>query len=273
MVKDEAASVLTFRDRMKQRVKGQDAALEILDIGIQAAKAGLNNPDAPIGVFLLVGPSGVGKTETALALADLLFGGDRFLTTINMSEFMESHSVARLIGAPPGYKGYGEGGRLTEAVRQKPYSVVLLDEVEKAHNEVLNIFDELTEAIRPALSKYFQPALLARMSIVPYLPVHGDAMKEIVRLKLDKVGRRLLNGQKIALNYSSDVIAQIERRCTETETGARNIDLIINRELLPRMSTRVLEMLANGETAAELRIGLDSGGQFEFAFAGTAAPA
>jgi type VI secretion system protein VasG len=140
MVSDEAASILRFRDRLAERIKGQDFALDAVDRGIRAARAGLRNPQTPLGVFLFVGPSGVGKTETGLTVADLMFGGDRFLTTINMSEFQEKHTVSRLVGSPPGYVGYGEGGVLTEAVRQKPYSVVLLDEVEKADPEVMNIF-------------------------------------------------------------------------------------------------------------------------------------
>jgi len=140
MVSDEAASILRFRERMAERIKGQDAALDAVDRGVRAARAGLRNPQTPLGVFLFVGPSGVGKTETALTVADLMFGGDRFLTTINMSEFQEKHTVSRLVGSPPGYVGYGEGGVLTEAVRQKPYSVVLLDEVEKADPEVMNLF-------------------------------------------------------------------------------------------------------------------------------------
>ncbi|MBU2710567.1 type VI secretion system ATPase TssH [Zooshikella harenae] len=129
-----------FVSEMTSRVKGQDHAVAEIDKALKAAKVGLNNPDTPMGVFLLVGPSGVGKTETALNVADLCFGGERFMTTINMSEFQEKHTVSRLVGSPPGYVGYGEGGVLTEAVRQRPYSVVLLDEVEKADLEVMNLF-------------------------------------------------------------------------------------------------------------------------------------
>ncbi|MEM8985877.1 MAG: type VI secretion system ATPase TssH [Pseudomonadota bacterium] len=320
MVKDEAGAVLTFKDRMNTRVKGQEAAIDALDEGVRAAKAGLNNPDAPLGVFLLVGPSGVGKTETGLAIADLLFGGERFMTTINMSEFQEGHSVSRLIGSPPGYVGYGEGGMLTEAVRQRPYSVVLLDEVEKADLEVMNVFyqvfdkgmlsdgegrlidfkntiilltsnlasdvitamgagedkptqDQIVEAIRPILSDHFQPALLARMQILPYYPVHGSAMREIVRLKLDKVGRRLAASQDIAFDYAQEVVAAIAERCTEVETGARNIDHIINRNLLPKISTQVLEMMGEGRSPERLSVGLDDAGAFVFAFDDAAAPA
>lgn len=143
LAREYSARVAGFATDLRRRVLGQDQAVEALDRAMRAVAAGLNRADAPVGVFLLVGPSGVGKTETALALADLLYGGERFLTTINMSEFQEKHTVSRLIGAPPGYVGYGEGGMLTEAVRQKPYSVILLDEVEKADPDVMNLFYQI----------------------------------------------------------------------------------------------------------------------------------
>jgi type VI secretion system protein VasG len=140
MVKDEAAALLELESRLQQRVIGQDEALGELANTIRASKTGMGNPDAPLGVFLFTGPSGVGKTECALTLADMLFGGEKFMTVINMSEYQEKHTVSQLKGSPPGYVGYGEGGILTEAVRQKPYSIVILDEVEKAHLEVMNLF-------------------------------------------------------------------------------------------------------------------------------------
>ena len=143
LAREHNTKVITFADDLRQRVRGQEQAIQALDKAMRATAAGLNRADAPVGVFLLVGPSGVGKTETALALADLLYGGERFLTVINMSEFQEKHTVSRLIGAPPGYVGYGEGGMLTEAVRQKPYSVILLDEVEKADPDVMNVFYQI----------------------------------------------------------------------------------------------------------------------------------
>lgn len=230
---------------------------------MRATAAGLNKPDAPVGVFLLVGPSGVGKTETALALADLLYGGDRFITTINMSEFQEKHTVSRLIGAPPGYVGYGEGGMLTEAVRQKPYSVVLLDEVEKADPDVLNLFyqifdkgvandgegreidfrntlilmtsnlgsdhiselcengarpsaEVLEQTIRPVLSKHFKPALLARMRVVPYYPVGGQVLRELIEIKLDRLGERL-NRRQLDFTYSQHLVDHLAERCTQDD--------------------------------------------------------
>ena len=216
---------------------------------IKAAKSGIKDPNQPLGVFLLAGPSGVGKTETGLAMADLLFGGENFMVSINMSEFQEKHTVSRLIGSPPGYVGYGEGGVLTEAVRQRPYSVVLLDEVEKGHLEVLNLFyqvfdkgmmsdgegrdidfkntvifltsnlatDVITEmcsgeerpdleiitaAVRPLLSNHFKPALLARMSVIPYMTLPTDVLKDIVVLKMNKLARRMADTHKITLNYT-----------------------------------------------------------------------
>jgi len=313
MVRDEARTILEFGNSLKQRIKGQDHAIDALDQGIRSAKAGLSNPSAPMGVFLLVGPSGVGKTETGLGVADLLFGGERFMVTINMSEFQEKHTVSRLIGSPPGYVGYGEGGMLTEAVRQRPYTVVLLDEVEKADPEVLNLFyqvfdkgmlsdgegrlvdfkntvvlmtsnlatdlltemgqaderpsvEEVTEAIRPVLSAHFKPALLARMEIVPYFPIMGDAMREITALKLGRLAGRMEQSQKIKLDWKPEVIEQIARRCTEVETGARNVDHIVNRTLLPRISTQILEMMGEEERPDRLEVGVGKDGDFTFAF-------
>lgn len=314
MVRDEAKNALGFAEAMKQRIKGQDDAIAVIDQGVRAAKAGLNNPGAPMGVFLFVGSSGVGKTETATAVADQMFGGERFMVSINMSEFQEKHTLSRLVGSPPGYVGYGEGGVLTEAVRQRPYSVVLLDEVEKADLEVMNLFyqvfdkgtlsdgegreidfkntivfltsnlatdiitelgmrdpkpsvEELTEAIRPALSRHFKPALLARMQIVPFFPLRADALSGIVRLKLNKVGNRLRASQKMRFEYTDAVVDQITQRCTEVETGARNIDHIINRTLLPEISTEILQRLGDEQTASALTVDIAADGSFAYSFA------
>jgi type VI secretion system protein VasG len=313
MVRDESQTILQFDNRLRERIKGQDHAIETLGRGIRAAKAGLQNPRTPIGVFLFVGPSGVGKTESALGLADLLFGGERFMATINMSEFQEKHTVSRLIGSPPGYVGYGEGGVLTEAVRQRPYSVVLLDEVEKADPEVLNIFyqvfdkgmladgegrvvdfkntiiiltsnlasetivsmsggpvrpdvDELMNAIRPALIKHFKPALLGRMTVVPFYPISTDAMKEIVSLKLNQVGKRLMESQRMKFDFDPSVVELISQRCTEVESGARNIDHIINGTLLPLISTEILERMGTGTLTDSLKVELDSENNFRLQF-------
>jgi type VI secretion system protein VasG len=313
MVQDEARSVLELNGRLISRIKGQDHAVDAIAKGIRASKAGLGNPRAPMGVFLLVGPSGVGKTETALGLADLLFGGERFMVTINMSEFQEKHTVSRLIGSPPGYVGYGEGGVLTEAVRQRPYSVVLLDEVEKADPEVMNLFyqvfdkgmlsdgegrvidfkntiilltsnlasdlileacadgnrpqpDDVAGVIRPVLARHFKPALLARMTIVPYYPIDASAMKGIVELKLRQIGMRLRESQRMTLEYDPAVVDQITARCTEVETGARNIDHILQGMLLPKISTEILERIGSGPLPDKLTIGMDAQGGFQLKF-------
>lgn len=268
-----------------------------------------------MGIFLLVGPSGVGKTETGLAVADLLFGGERFVVTINMSEFQEAHTVSRLIGSPPGYVGYGEGGALTEAVRQRPYSVVLFDEVEKAHVDVMNLFyqvfdkgmlsdgegrvidfkntvlfltsnlgsdvitqlcadggrpsrETVTGAIRPILSNHFKPALLARMTIVPFYTLDPKFMKEIVTLKLEKLSRRLAESKKMKLAYSPKVVEQIAARCTEVETGARNIDHIMRGTILPRLSREILGRMGEEGLPSEVRLGVAKDGSFTIGFGG-----
>jgi type VI secretion system protein VasG len=313
MVQDEAQAILRFQEDLKQRIKGQDHAIEVVDRCIRAAKAGIGNPYAPMGVLLFVGPSGVGKTECALGIAALLFGGERFVVSINMSEFQEKHTVSRLIGSPPGYVGYGEGGILTEAVRQRPYSVVLLDEVEKADPEVMNLFyqvfdkgvladgegrvidfkntivcmtsnlasdiitqlcadgqrpdlDVLLAAIRPVLSHHFKPALLARMEIVPFLPLFPDVMQSIVELKLQQLARRLRDSQKMHLTYAPQVVEQIAARCTEVETGARNIDHIMNGTLIPEISTQILQTMGTEAVPHTLELDLDADGHFSYRF-------
>jgi len=313
VMRDEAKNIINLEANLKQRIKGQDEALESIGQVIKAAKSGLKDPSQPLGVFLLVGPSGVGKTETGLAVADILFGGERFMVTINMSEFQERHTVSRLLGSPPGYVGYGEGGVLTEAVRQRPYSVVLLDEVEKAHLEVMNIFyqvfdkgmladgegrvidfkntvlfltsnlgsDVITQlcaseerpsletvvsAIRPILSNHFKPALLARMNIVPLYTLGPDILKEIVSLKLDKLAARMAETHKMKLSYSPEVVEQIANRCTEVETGARNIDHIMNGTIMPQMSREILVRLGEGAMPSEVHLGLAEDGSFKIDF-------
>ncbi len=313
MVSDEAQTILQLDDRLKTRIKGQDHAIETIARGIRASKAGIGNSATPIGVFLFVGPSGVGKTETGLAVAEALFGGERFVVTLNMSEFQEKHTVSRLIGSPPGYVGYGEGGVLTEAIRQRPYSVVLLDEVEKADSEVMNIFyqvfdkgmlsdgegrvidfkntvifmtsnlasdiilqlcargtrpgpEEVTGAIKPLLSRHFKPALLARMTIVPFYPIDAGAMKMIVELKLARLAQRLMESHRITFDYEPAVVEQIVRRCNEVETGARDIDHIMQGSLLPRISTEILSRMGGGRLPDRLSLALGADGDFNLAF-------
>ncbi|AIW21221.1 type VI secretion system ATPase TssH [Vibrio coralliilyticus] len=312
MLQDEAETTLKLKDSLTSNIKGQEYAIDALAEGIQTAKAGLGNPDAPTGVFLLVGPSGVGKTETARAIADQLFGGERFMTTINMSEFQEKHTVSRLIGSPPGYVGYGEGGMLTEAVRQRPYSVVLLDEVEKADPEVLNLFYQvfdkgtlndgegrsidfkntliimtsnlatheieslvqqskdinagvIAEAIRPTLNQHFKPALLARMSVLPFVPLSDEAMTDIIHHKLGKVSERLQSHHKLSLCYDDTLVEFVLGNCRLAETGARNIDAVINRQLLPQLSTQLL-VHDKDESHSQITVSVDEQGTLSYAF-------
>lgn len=314
MAREQAGLVSELETRLAERIKGQDEALAALCNVIKANKAGLRDPAQPVGVFLLAGPSGVGKTETGLALADILFGDESSAISVNMSEFQERHTVSRLIGSPPGYVGYGEGGLLTEAVRRRPYSVVLLDEVEKAHVDVMNLFyqvfdkglltdgegktisfantlilltsnlaseiileasgrdeplrgDDLIQAVRPALSAHFKPALLARMTIVPYAGLGADALARIARLKLDVLKDRLLANNGMGMTYSDRMVETIVERCREVETGARNIDCILAAAVLPRLARSILDKMSGGEAmprALTLDVADDGGFSMEF---------
>ncbi len=314
MLKDEAATLLDLESHLGEHILGQPAAIEEVSEAVRTTKASLGNPDAPLGVFLFVGPSGVGKTETALKLADTLFGGERFLTTINMSEYQEKHTVAQLKGSPPGYVGYGEGGVLTEAVRQRPYSVVLLDEVEKAHRDVMNLFyqvfdkgfmrdgegreinfrntiiimtsnlasdtitrlgqdddrptpEQVREAIHPMLVDHFQPALLARMRVIPYYPLDKNTMQGITEIKLGKIAERLRDAHDIDFSYDPDVVDRIAARCTQVDAGARNIDFIINRTVLPEAARTLIARMAEDEMPDQIVLGLDDEGDFTYAVA------
>lgn len=288
LLKDEQSHLLSLEEDLGKRVVGQDNALFEIAKRIRAAKTGLTSEDAPMGVFLLVGPSGVGKTETALALADTLFGGEQSIVTINMSEYQESHTVSQLKGSPPGYVGYGQGGVLTEAVRKRPYSVVLLDEVEKAHRDVLNLFyqvfdrgfmrdgegreidfrntlilmtsnlgsdelmalfDEMPDAdtatqqelLRPIIREHFQPALLARFQTVIYTPLGQQALRKIVEMKLNKVASRLQKHYKIVFEVGEKLYDTLVSACLLPDTGARNIDSILNQQILPVVSNLLLQ--------------------------------
>jgi type VI secretion system protein VasG len=308
MVKDEIATVLSLEEHLGNRVIGQKHALASISQRIVTSRARLDDPGKPVGVFLLVGPSGVGKTETALALSDLLYGGERNLVTINMSEFQEAYTVSGLKGSPPGYVGYGEGGVLTEAVRRRPYSVVLLDEVEKAHPDVLELFyqvfdkgkmedgegreinfrntiiilttnactetlmqmcadaqtapdtETLVRALKPELNEIFKPAFLGRMLIVPYYPIRDEALHKIIHLKLLKVKKRLQEDHRISLEYDDQLVVEIARRCTEIESGARNVDNILTNTLLPEISRQLLGRMAEGEKLATISIAIRADG-------------
>jgi type VI secretion system protein VasG len=312
MVRDEIALVLELESHLGQRVIGQSHALAAISQRISTSRASLDDPGKPVGVFLLVGPSGVGKTETALALADLLYGGERNLITINMSEFQEAHTVSTLKGSPPGYVGYGEGGVLTEAVRRRPYSVVLLDEVEKAHPDVLELFyrvfdkgmmedgegreidfkntiilltsnactdvlmslcsdpadlpdaKDLVAEIKPALDQIFKPAFLGRMVVIPYYPIRDEALKRIITLKLGKIQRRLLETHRLEIDYDNALVETIADRCTEVESGARNVDNILTNTLLPELSTMLLKNMASGEELGRIRVSVGEDGAFSY---------
>ena len=314
MVKDEIKTVLKLKDMLEERVLGQSHAIEAVAQRVRTSRANLDDPDKPKGVFLFVGPSGIGKTETALALADVLYGGERKLVTINMSEYQEAHSVSGLKGSPPGYVGYGEGGVLTEAVRRNPYSVVLLDEVEKAHPDVLELFfqvfdkgvmddaegreidfrntiiiltsnvasstmmaaclnktaeempspEELEQQIRPQLMKAFKPAFLGRLKVVPYYPIPDDVLVRIIELKLGKIARRIAVNHKAELTYDEALVEAVLARCTEVDSGARNVDNILNGSLLPEIAESVLANMAEGKTIAKIKVSADKKGQFKY---------
>jgi type VI secretion system protein VasG len=312
MLRDDLALVLELEKHLEQRVIGQNHALEYISRRVRTSRAGIEDPNKPKGVFMLVGPSGVGKTETALAISDLLYGGEQNLITINMSEFQEAHTVSTLKGSPPGYVGYGEGGQLTEAVRRRPYSVVLLDEVEKAHPDVLELFfqvfdkgqmedgegrqidfkncviilttnagtdtimkltadpetmpshDGLVKALKPELDKTFKPAFLGRMVVIPYFPVRDENLKRIVRLKLGKIQRRIEQTHRVPLLYDEALVDAVAARCTEVESGARNVDNILTNTLLPEVSVRILEQLAGGAEVGSIHVGVTADGAFTY---------
>jgi type VI secretion system protein VasG len=314
MLKDEIATTLALKELLARRVIGQDHAMEVIAQRVQTSRAALDDPNKPVGVFMLVGPSGVGKTETALALSDLLYGGEHNLVTINMSEFQEAHTVSTLKGSPPGYVGYGEGGVLTEAVRRRPYTVLLLDEVEKAHPDVLELFFQvfdkgrmedgegreidfkntiiilttnactdqimklvadpetapspraLIEAIKPEMDKIFKPAFLGRMVLIPYYPVRDEALKQIIRLKLGKIQRRLKENHKIELTYDNAFLDAVASRCTEVESGARNVDHILTNTLLPDLSRKILGSMAEGEKMTAVSVTVGENGDFVYGF-------
>ena len=317
MVKDEIQTVLNLQPLLGARVIGQDHALDAIAQRVRTASANLEDPNKPRGVFMFVGPSGVGKTETALALADILYGGERKMVTINMSEYQEAHSVSGLKGSPPGYVGYGEGGVLTEAVRRNPYSVVLLDEVEKAHPDVLEMFfqvfdkgtmddaegreidfrntliiltsnvgsqavmqaclnksadelpgaDELAETLRPQLYKTFKSAFLGRMKVVPYYPISDDVLVEIIELKLERIRRRIEANHKATFEWDESLVDAVLARCTEVDSGARNVDHILNGTLLPEVAQQVLERIADGIALERIAVRASEAGEFEYTVA------
>jgi type VI secretion system protein VasG len=314
MVSDEIRTVLNLKSSLEEQIVGQSHALARISQSIQTSRAGLNDPRVPIGVFLLAGTSGVGKTETAITLAQLLFGGEQNLTVINMSEFKELHKVSQLMGTSKGYVGYGEGGVLTEAVRRKPYSVILLDEMEKAHKGVQDIFyqvfdkgmmrdgegrdidfkntiilmttnagtdvikslcsdpdttpdpDEFVAAIFPELLKTFKPAFLGRLTLIPYYPLRPEVIRKIAALKLKKIEGRLKEHHGALFSYDEKVLDSITQRCSEVDTGARNIDHILTKTLLPSLSIELLARAAQGQSIEKVHVGLNGDHEFTYNF-------
>ncbi|MEG2816144.1 MAG: type VI secretion system ATPase TssH [Comamonas sp.] len=319
---NELHTVLHLSEKLGQRVVGQDQALDAIARRVRTFHADLDDPGKPVGVFMLVGPSGVGKTETAFALADLLYGGERNVITINMSEFQEAHTVSSLKGAPPGYVGYGRGGVLTEAVRRRPYSVVLLDEMEKAHPDVLEMFfqvfdkgtmddgegvsidfkntlilltsnaaqdvitqashggrrpdpQELVDKLRPELLKAFSPAFLGRLTLIPYYHLGDAQIRAIVRLKLRKLALRFTQNHRCVFGWDPEVEDVLTARCTEVDSGARNIDHLLAHTVLPELSRQVLERMAVSEPfdTAHMAVGHDGTFSFHFSSAAGVVPA
>lgn len=316
MIADQVQTVLNLKESMEQSVVGQSHGLEAIAQRVRTSRAGLSDPSTPIGVFLLAGTSGVGKTETAITLANLLYGGEQNMTVINMSEFKEEHKVSLLMGSPPGYVGYGEGGVLTEAVRRKPYSVVLLDEMEKAHPGVQDIFyqvfdkgimkdsegrdidfkntliimtsnagtdlvkslcadpdtrpnpEALAESLHEELLKSFKPAFLGRCTVVPYYPLDDEVMRKIIHLKLGKVIRRVRENYRAELTCSEAMIDAVLARCQEVDTGARNVDHILTRTLLPELSSEFLSRMAAGESIGAVHVDAGKNGGFIYEITG-----
>lgn len=314
MMTNEIDTVLRMKEKMSRRIIGQDQALDAISRRIRTYRADLDDPGKPVGVFLLVGPSGIGKTETALTLAELLYGGERNMVTINMSEYQEAYTVSGLRGAPPGYVGHGKGGVLTEAVHHNPYTAVLLDEVEKAHPDVMELFyqvfdkgvmedseglvvdfkntvimltsnvgtdaiikacsdsdqppdtETLIELVRPELLKHFKPAFLGRLVIVPYYPLGDEVIRSIVRLKLERIRRRFSENHRVAFVYSADLVAAIAARCTEVDTGARNVDHLLTQTLLPEISAELLSRMAAGNICTGINADIDEDGGFVYSF-------
>lgn len=312
MVSDEIDSIMNLANRLNKRVIGQQHALEAVAQSIQTSRAGLTDPRKPIGVFFMVGSSGVGKTETALALADILYGGENNVTTINMSEFKEEHKVSMLLGSPPGYVGYGEGGVLTEAVRRKPYSIVLLDEMEKAHPGVqdifYNLFDKgtikdgegrdidfrntiiimtsnageehiraicaqseelpdpevLLDNFRPQLLNYFKPAFLGRSTLIPYYPLNDEDLMEICKINMTRIEKRVFGHYGAKFSYNEDVLLHLVARSQEVDTGARNIENVLTRTMLPELASECLSRIGNNEEITNIFVSVDDEGKFSY---------
>ncbi|MCW9065109.1 MAG: AAA family ATPase, partial [Ignavibacteriaceae bacterium] len=312
MTRDEMTTMLLLEDELRKRVVGQDHAIKQIADVIRGAKVGIKKEEGPIGVFLMVGTSGVGKTELARAVAEVLFGDERFMVTLNMTEYQNEYNTSRLIGADPGLVGYGEGGALSEPVRRRPYCVVLLDEMEKANPNVIDLFmqvfdrgmlqdadrrnidfsnttifmtsnlasdvlfqkynegmtdpEELLEELRPYMNQYFRPEFLGRVKPIIFLPLNSDVMKIIVEMKLNKVKKRLMQNRKLEVEFNKAVIDDIVASCTRAETGARNVDAIVDKKLAPEISTQLLSFMAEGKSPSKLNVTKGKDGTFKYKF-------
>ncbi len=308
MMGDEITNIIELDKRLAERVVGQDHAMEAIAQAVRTSRTGLTDPRKPVGVFLMIGTSGAGKTETALALADYLYGGEQNVITINMSEFKEEHKVSMLLGASAGYVGYGEGGVLTEAVRRNPYSVVLLDEMEKAHPGIQDVFyglfdkgtikdgegrdidfkntivimtsnacsgqisdicekgelpdsADLLEQIRPELLEHFRPAFLGRTTIVPYYPLRKNVLTKIVEINLKRIEKRVTEHYGASFSYDESLIDHLASRCNDPDTGARNVENILTRSILPGLASECLQRMAEGSDIQNIHIGLAEDGE------------
>ncbi|MDA7746069.1 type VI secretion system ATPase TssH [Psychromonas sp.] len=312
MVSNEIKEIMNLRENLEKRVIGQSHALEAIAECIRTSRAGLTDPRKPVGVFFMVGSSGIGKTETALALADQLYGGEQNITCINMSEFKEEHKVSMLLGSPPGYVGYGEGGVLTEAARRKPHSIILLDEMEKAHPGVQDVFynlfdkgtikdgegrdidfrntiiimtsnageehiraicaqseelpdpDVLLDNFRPQLLNYFKPAFLGRTTVIPYYPLGDENLLKICKINMDRIAKRVKQHYNATFSYDEEVMLHILARSQEVDTGARNIENILTRTLLPEMAIECLSRMSNNEEISHIEVNVSEDGLFSY---------
>jgi len=308
MLGDEITNIIELDKRLAERVVGQDHAMEAIAQAVRTSRTGLTDPRKPVGVFLMIGTSGAGKTETALALADYLYGGEQNVITINMSEFKEEHKVSMLLGASAGYVGYGEGGVLTEAVRRNPYSVVLLDEMEKAHPGIQDVFyslfdkgtikdgegrdidfkntivimtsnacsgqisdiceegelpnsADLLEKIRPELLEHFRPAFLGRTTIVPYYPLRKNVLTKIVEINLKRIEKRVAEHYGASFSFDNSLVDDLASRCNDPDTGARNVENILTRSILPGLASECLQRMAEGSDIQNIHIGLAEDGE------------
>jgi ATP-dependent Clp protease ATP-binding subunit ClpB len=289
MLESESKKLLRMEDELKKRVVGQDHALEVISDAIRRSRAEIADPNRPMGSFIFVGPTGVGKTETVKALSEFLFDEAQSIVRIDMSEYMEKHSVSRLIGAPPGYVGFEEGGQLTEAVRRKPYSVVLFDEIEKAHADVFNVLLQMldegrltdsqgrtvdfknciivmtsnlgagqgTEAIQTALRKFFRPEFLNRVDeVVEFHAIENKNMIHIVKIQLQDVVNRLKEKQ-IEINFSDEVCQWLAEKGFDPQFGARPLKRLIQTEVLNLLAKKLIAQEIPHGSTVQVDLGSD----------------